>query len=168
MEGDERVLQFIRPESAHEVRGDENQLIAEANLATPDFRLQIRRGKAALPVRVRKGAEARAAAQIGLCGAHSGNVQFVVANDGDCHANRRRHSRSRGSAAHQGAALPGVHESFVGRHDRLDQADANARRFVVVILVPDHVGHETRGLASLRSGHHRGDQQVELTLRSSS
>jgi hypothetical protein len=50
VERDHRVLELVRPEPGHDVRGDEDQRITDADLAAPDVRLELARREATLAV----------------------------------------------------------------------------------------------------------------------
>ena len=158
VEGDERVLERIRPEGGDDVRGHQHELVADVDIAAPDIGLDLVRWEAPVPVRVGQRRQSCASAEVCLGRAHRAHVQLVVADDGDAHADR-----ARGVA--QRAALAGVGQALVRDLDRLDEAHPDPGRFVVVVLAPDRVGDEGCGVSGARPGDARGDEEEEVALR---
>ncbi len=157
MERDEGVLERVGTERADDVRGHEEQLVADVDLAAPDVRLDVRRRQPAVAVRIRKRRETRAAVEVRLRRSDRADVQLVVAD-------HRKPDADRAGAIPERAALAGVGEALVRDLDGLDEADPDPRGLVVVVLAPDRVGHEAGGVAGPRSGDAGRHQQEEMAL----
>jgi hypothetical protein len=157
MKRHERVLDRLRAKRLDDVRGDEHQLVADVDLATPHVRLELGRRQAAVTVRVRQRRQAGATAEIRLRRADGADVQLVVADDGQPHTDRALGVAERASFA-------GVAQSLVRDLDRLDEADADPGRLVVVVLASNRVGDQPRRLAGAGSGDARRDEEEEVAL----
>jgi len=66
VERDHGVLQLVRPELRHDVRRDEDERVADGDLAAPDVGLQVVRRETALAMRIGKGRQPRLADEVGL------------------------------------------------------------------------------------------------------
>ena len=122
---------------------DEHERVADRDLAAPDVRLELARRQAALAVRVGQRRQARLADQVGLGRADGRHVHLVAADDGDRDADR---AVAVGRLEAEPVRLVG--EPLVGGRDRLLEADPDAGRLVVVVLVPDRLGGEAGRLAA--------------------
>ena len=160
MERDHRVLELIRTEPAHHVRRDQDERVADRDLAAPDVGLQIAGRQAPLAVRVGQGREAGLADEVRLRRPDRGHVQLVGPDDGDPDPDRPVLRRPV-----QPEPFPLVVEPLVRRRDRLLDADPDPGRLVVVILAPDRLGGELGRLLGPGGRDRRGDDQVQVALR---
>ena len=157
MERHQRVLERVGAERANDVRRDEQQLVTDVDLAAPDVRLQVGRRQAPIAVRVRERRQPGAPVEVGLGRPDGADVQLVVPDHGEPHADRPRILPER-------AALAGMGESLVRDLDRLHEADPDPGRLVVVVLAADRVGDEAGRLAGARAGDARGHEEEEVAL----
>ena len=138
VERDQRVLEGVGADPGDHVCRDEAEGVAHGQLAPPDLGLQLRDRQAALPVRVGEGGQPRLADEVGLGGAHGGDVELPAADHGDRDADRA------GAVllVAQPVAVPLVGQALVGDAEHLRQALADPGRLVVVVLVADRVGDD--------------------------
>ena len=160
MERHHRVLQLVRAEAAHDVRRDENERIADGDLAPPHVGLEVLGRQAPLAMRVGQRREARLADEVGLGRPDRCDVQLVAADDGHADPDRPVHA-----VALEVEAVALVGQALVGGRDRLLEADPDPRRLVVVVLAPDRLGGELRRLLGALARDRRGDDEVEVSLR---
>ena len=145
VERDEGILELVDAELGDEVRRGEHERVADGHLAAPDLGFEALGREAALTVRIGQRREPRLADEVGLGRPDGRHVQLVAADDGGptptgpFRRRRRSPNRSRG-----------VGELLVRRPDRLSQADPDAGRLVVVVLVlrscPRRAGSASRAL----------------------
>ena len=119
MERDHRVLELVRPEPGDDVRRDQDERVADRELAAPDVGLEVGGRQAALAMRVGQRREPGLADQVGLGRADRRDVQLVAADDRDADADRPGPS-----AVAQPEPVALVAQPLVGELDRLLEADA--------------------------------------------
>ena len=158
VERHERVLELLGADRPGHVAGDEQERVADGDLAAPDVDMDlVARRQALATLLLGQRQEAGLAHEVGVGVADGRHVQLVAADDGDAGAD---------GAGGQAVALARLAERLVGGPDRLLEADGDARRLVVVVAVADRVGHERGGLAGLATAlGSNGHDAVEVALR---
>ena len=141
VERDHRVLELVGRRAGHDVRRDEDERVADRDLAAPDVGLEVARRQAALAVRVRQRRQPGLADQVGLGRADRRDVQLVAADDRDADPDRAVLA-----VAVQAEPVALVVQPLVRGRDRLLDADPDPGRLVVVVLAPDRLGGELRRL----------------------
>ncbi len=138
----------------------EDEAVARDDLAVPDLGpVDVLGRQAAVWTRVGESQEPRLPEHVCLGRADGGHVQLVSTDDGHGETNRARLA-----GTDQGTVWR-MEEHLVGRSDRLPQANRDAGREVVVVVVADPLGDELGRLAQLAPACPR-DEQVEAPLRS--
>ena len=160
VERQHRVLELVGAELGDDVGRDEDERVADRDLAAPDVRLELARGQAALAVRVGQGRQARLADQVGLGRPDRRDVHLAAADDGHADADR---PVAVGRLEAEPVGLVG--EPLVGGRDRLLEADPDPGRLVVVVLVADRLGGQAGRLERVARRDPRGHEQVEVALR---
>ena len=161
VERQHRVLELVGAELGDDVGRDEDERVADRDLAAPDVGLQVTRRQAAFTVRVGQRREAGLADQVGLGRPDRRHVHLAAADHG--HADPDRPVPV-GRLEVEPVGL--VRQPLVGRRDRLLEADPDPGRLVVVVLVADRLGRQARRLERVARRDPRGHQQVEVTLGS--
>ncbi len=154
------VLELLGAEARDDVRAHQHERVAEGDLAAPHVGLELPGRQAAFAVRVGQRREARLADEVCLRRADRRDVHLAAADDRDADADRAVAARA---AQAEPVALVG--EPLVGGRDRLLEADPDAGRLVVVVLVADRLGGQARRFEGVPRADLRGDEQVEVPLR---
>jgi hypothetical protein len=139
------------------VRQDER--VADRDLAAPDIRLQGAGRQSALAMRIGQRGQTRLADEVGLGRANGRDVHLAAADDG--HADPDRPVAVR---CPQPEAVGLMGEPLVRGRDRLLEADADAGRLVVVVLISDRLGRQARRLEGVARRDARGHEQVQVAL----
>ncbi len=151
----DRVLELLGTNHLGQVAGHQQQRVADGDLAPPDLDPQcVVRGQSRL-LRVVGDQQARRPHEVRLGAPDCRDIQLVVADDRDGDAQR---------AGWQAAALATAAQLAIGAPDRLLKTDGHARRLVVVILAPDRVRHERRGIPGAAADAGGADDEIQVPL----
>ena len=88
VERDHRVLELVGSELGDDVGRDQDERVADRDLAAPDLRLQPVRGQAALAMGIGQRREPGLADEVGLGRPDRRHVHLVATDDGDADADR--------------------------------------------------------------------------------
>jgi hypothetical protein len=157
VEGHHGVLELVRADHPGQVPGDQQERVADRDVAAPDVDTRVASGRQTFPaLLVRERQQPCLTDQVGLGVAGRGDVELVTAHHRHHHAQR---------AGCQAAALPAVTQPPIGVADRLLQAVRDPRGLVVVVLAPDGVGHQRSRLTRLAPvAGPAGDDDEEAAL----
>ena len=154
----DRVHELVRAQLRGHVGRDEDERVANRDLAAPHVRGDLLHRQAVGPPGLGQGQQVRLPDQVRLRGTGRDHVQLVAPHhrqadpDGTCRSTAERQP------------LPLGEEAPVGGPDRLLQAHDETSRFVVVVLALDGIGDEMGRLANPPPATDAGDNEEETPL----